>query len=71
MSLAPGPLCIVALIVAMGLTWIMVSILLGGPGSGFPRIQQLFISECGTLPCSVVEATSVASWACGQRLWVG
>uniref|UniRef100_A0A8C0TDV9 FAM3 metabolism regulating signaling molecule A n=2 Tax=Canis lupus familiaris TaxID=9615 RepID=A0A8C0TDV9_CANLF len=39
-----GPLRIVALIVAVGLTWIVVSILLGGPGSGFPRIQQLFIS---------------------------
>ncbi|XP_038307224.1 protein FAM3A isoform X1 [Canis lupus familiaris] len=34
-----GPLRIVALIVAVGLTWIVVSILLGGPGSGFPRIQ--------------------------------
>ncbi|CAD7682992.1 unnamed protein product [Nyctereutes procyonoides] len=39
------PLHIVALIVAMGLTWIIVSILLGGPGSGFPRIQQLFIKS--------------------------
>uniref|UniRef100_A0ABI7VU84 FAM3 metabolism regulating signaling molecule A n=5 Tax=Felidae TaxID=9681 RepID=A0ABI7VU84_FELCA len=39
-----GPLRIVALIVTVGLTWIVVSILLGGPGSGFPRIQQLFSS---------------------------
>uniref|UniRef100_A0A8C9DDD2 FAM3 metabolism regulating signaling molecule A n=1 Tax=Prolemur simus TaxID=1328070 RepID=A0A8C9DDD2_PROSS len=46
-----GPLRIVALVVTVGLTWIVVSILLGGPGSGFPRIQQLFTSECGTLPC--------------------
>ncbi|EPY75825.1 family 3, member A protein-like protein [Camelus ferus] len=37
-----GPLRIVALVIAVGLTWIVVSILLGGPGSGFPRIQQLF-----------------------------
>ncbi|XP_044619403.1 protein FAM3A isoform X2 [Equus asinus] len=39
-----GPLRIVALVVIVGLTWIIVSILLGGPGSGFPRIQQLFTS---------------------------
>ncbi|XP_047570837.1 protein FAM3A isoform X2 [Lutra lutra] len=39
-----GPLRIVALVVTVGLTWIVVSILLGGPGSGFPRIQQLFAS---------------------------
>ncbi|XP_030890396.1 protein FAM3A isoform X3 [Leptonychotes weddellii] len=42
--LPPGPLRIVALVVTVGLTWIVVSILLGGPGSGFPRIQQLFTS---------------------------
>nr|KAF6492036.1 FAM3 metabolism regulating signaling molecule A [Molossus molossus] len=39
-----GPLRIVALVVTVGLTWIVASILLGGPGSGFPRIQQLFTS---------------------------
>nr|XP_008510134.1 PREDICTED: protein FAM3A-like [Equus przewalskii] len=39
-----GPLRIVALVVIVGLTWIIVSIFLGGPGSGFPRIQQLFTS---------------------------
>ncbi|XP_006899978.1 PREDICTED: protein FAM3A [Elephantulus edwardii] len=39
-----GPLRIVALIITAGLTWIAVSILLGGPGRGFPRIQQLFAS---------------------------
>ncbi|KAF6389957.1 FAM3 metabolism regulating signaling molecule A [Rhinolophus ferrumequinum] len=39
-----GPFRIVALVVTVGLTWIVASILLGGPGSGFPRIQQLFIS---------------------------
>lgn len=39
-----GPLRIVALIVTVALTWIIVSIFLGGPGSGFSRIQQLFIS---------------------------
>ncbi|XP_054434155.1 protein FAM3A [Pteronotus mesoamericanus] len=39
-----GPLRIVVLVATVGLTWIVVSILLGGPGSGFPRIQQLFTS---------------------------
>lgn len=34
------------LVLSVGLTWILVSILFGGPGSGFPRIQQLFASEC-------------------------
>uniref|UniRef100_A0A8C9Q657 Uncharacterized protein n=1 Tax=Spermophilus dauricus TaxID=99837 RepID=A0A8C9Q657_SPEDA len=53
-----GPLRVVALVVTVGLTWIIVSILLGGPGSGFPRIQQLFNSECGTLPCFTAEPTS-------------
>uniref|UniRef100_A0A3Q2IEK8 Uncharacterized protein n=1 Tax=Equus caballus TaxID=9796 RepID=A0A3Q2IEK8_HORSE len=59
------PLCIVALVVIMGLTWIIVSILLGGPGSGFPCIQQLFTSECGTLPCPTTEVTRAVAWACG------
>ncbi|CAH6779904.1 Fam3a [Phodopus roborovskii] len=39
-----GPLRIVALIIMMGLTWILVTILLGGPGGGLPRIQQFFTS---------------------------
>ncbi|XP_036271616.1 protein FAM3A isoform X6 [Pipistrellus kuhlii] len=39
-----GPLRIVALVVTVALTWIIVSIFLGGPGTGFSRIQQLFIS---------------------------
>lgn len=39
-----GPLRIVALIIVMGLTWILVTILLGGPGVGLPRIQQFFTS---------------------------
>ncbi|CAO2621174.1 Protein FAM3A [Lemmus lemmus] len=39
-----GPLRIVALIITMGLTWILVTILLGGPGGGLPRIQQFFTS---------------------------
>lgn len=48
MSILPaGPLRIVALIIIMGLTWILVTILLGGPGVGLPRIQQFFTSECG------------------------
>lgn len=68
--LPPGPLRIVALVVTVGLTWIVVSILLGQPGAGFPRIQQLFTSECGILPCSAVEVTKAASRVCGRRLWV-
>uniref|UniRef100_A0A8C6FLT4 Uncharacterized protein n=1 Tax=Moschus moschiferus TaxID=68415 RepID=A0A8C6FLT4_MOSMO len=43
--LPPSPLHIVALVITVGVTWIVVSILLGGLGSGFPRIQQLFTSE--------------------------
>ncbi|KAF4026584.1 hypothetical protein G4228_018822 [Cervus hanglu yarkandensis] len=35
-----GPLRIVALVITVAITWIVVSILLGG--LGFPRIQQLF-----------------------------
>uniref|UniRef100_A0A8C9QCY3 Uncharacterized protein n=1 Tax=Spermophilus dauricus TaxID=99837 RepID=A0A8C9QCY3_SPEDA len=58
-----SPLRVVALVVTVGLTWIIVSILLGGPGSGFPRIQQLFNSECGTLPCFTAEVPRVASWS--------
>uniref|UniRef100_A0A452E7D8 FAM3 metabolism regulating signaling molecule A n=1 Tax=Capra hircus TaxID=9925 RepID=A0A452E7D8_CAPHI len=38
-----GPLRIVALVITVAVTWIVVSILLGG--LGFPRIQQLFASE--------------------------
>uniref|UniRef100_A0A8C6DM22 ILEI/PANDER domain-containing protein n=1 Tax=Moschus moschiferus TaxID=68415 RepID=A0A8C6DM22_MOSMO len=38
-----GPLRIVALVITMAVTWIIVSILLGG--LGFPRIQQLFTSQ--------------------------
>lgn len=69
--LPPGPLRIVALIVTVALTWIIVSIFLGGPGSGFSRIQQLFISECGTLPCLATEVPMVATWARGLRLRLG
>ena len=46
--LPPGPLHIVALVITVGVTWIVVSILLSG--LGFPWIQQLFASECGTFP---------------------
>ncbi|KAM9667518.1 protein FAM3A isoform 2-T3 [Dama dama] len=38
-----GPLRIVALVITVAVTWIVVSILLGG--LGFPRIQQLFTSQ--------------------------
>uniref|UniRef100_A0A8C3VFA0 Uncharacterized protein n=1 Tax=Catagonus wagneri TaxID=51154 RepID=A0A8C3VFA0_9CETA len=50
-----SPLRIVVLVISVGLTWIVVSILFGGPGSGFPRIQQLFASEAPSGPRS-------ASW---------
>ncbi|PNJ09554.1 FAM3A isoform 13 [Pongo abelii] len=53
-----GPLRIVALVVSVGLTWIVVSILLGGPGSGFPRIQQLFTSPESSVT-AVTENPSV------------
>uniref|UniRef100_A0A4X1TAH0 Uncharacterized protein n=1 Tax=Sus scrofa TaxID=9823 RepID=A0A4X1TAH0_PIG len=43
--LAKSPLRIVVLVLSVGLTWILVSILFGRPGSGFPRIQQLFASD--------------------------
>lgn len=69
--LPPGPLRIVALVVTVGVTWIALSILLGGPGSHFPRIQQLFTSECGALPHPTAEATGVATCTCGLRLRVG
>ncbi|XP_034505495.1 protein FAM3A isoform X2 [Ailuropoda melanoleuca] len=56
-----GPLRIVALVVTVGLTWIVVSILLGGPGSGFPRIQQLFTSP----ETSVTAEPRVRKYKCG------
>ncbi|XP_011716114.1 protein FAM3A isoform X2 [Macaca nemestrina] len=56
-----GPLRIVALVVSVGLTWILVSILLGGPGSGFPRIQQLFTSP----ESSVTAAPRARKYKCG------
>ncbi|PNJ09549.1 protein FAM3A isoform X5 [Chlorocebus sabaeus] len=56
-----GPLRIVALVVSVGLTWIVVSILLGGPGSGFPRIQQLFTSP----ESSVTAAPRARKYKCG------
>ncbi|KAI2601420.1 FAM3 metabolism regulating signaling molecule A [Homo sapiens] len=55
-----GPLRIVVLVVSVGVTWIVVSILLGGPGSGFPRIQQLFTSWSAVVQ-SRFTATST-SW---------
>ncbi|XP_063490666.1 protein FAM3A isoform X6 [Symphalangus syndactylus] len=56
-----GPLRIVALVVSVGLTWIVVSILLGGPGSGFPRIQQLFTSP----ESSVTAVPRARKYKCG------
>ncbi|XP_032613753.1 protein FAM3A isoform X3 [Hylobates moloch] len=56
-----GPLRIVAVVVSVGLTWIVVSILLGGPGSGFPRIQQLFTSP----ESSVTAVPRARKYKCG------
>uniref|UniRef100_F6Z506 FAM3 metabolism regulating signaling molecule A n=1 Tax=Callithrix jacchus TaxID=9483 RepID=F6Z506_CALJA len=56
-----SPLRIVALVVTVGLTWIIVSILLGGPGSGFPRIQQLFTSPGS----SVTAEPRARKYKCG------
>ncbi|KAI2601410.1 protein FAM3A isoform X12 [Gorilla gorilla gorilla] len=56
-----GPLRIVVLVVSVGVTWIVVSILLGGPGSGFPRIQQLFTSP----ESSVTAAPRARKYKCG------
>ncbi|XP_074248426.1 protein FAM3A isoform X2 [Saimiri boliviensis] len=56
-----GPLRIVALVVTVGLTWIVISILLGGPGTGFPRIQQLFTSPGS----SVTAEPRARKYKCG------
>uniref|UniRef100_A0A8C5VFS3 FAM3 metabolism regulating signaling molecule A n=1 Tax=Microcebus murinus TaxID=30608 RepID=A0A8C5VFS3_MICMU len=56
-----GPFRIVALVITVGLTWIIVSILLGGPGSGFPRIQQLFTSP----ESSVTAEPRARKYKCG------
>uniref|UniRef100_A0A8C2MEG0 FAM3 metabolism regulating signaling molecule A n=1 Tax=Cricetulus griseus TaxID=10029 RepID=A0A8C2MEG0_CRIGR len=50
-----GPLRIVALIITMGLSWILVTILLGGPGGGLPRIQQFFTSETRKYKCGLPQ----------------
>ncbi|XP_060038597.1 protein FAM3A isoform X1 [Erinaceus europaeus] len=39
-----GPLRIVVLLGTVGLTWVLLSILLGGPSPGFLHLQQLFAS---------------------------
>ncbi|XP_077617868.1 protein FAM3A [Crocuta crocuta] len=54
-----GPLRIVALVVIVGLTWIVVSILLGRPGAGFPRIQQLFTSPENSATAGKAPVTSL------------
>ncbi|KAF6090373.1 FAM3 metabolism regulating signaling molecule A [Phyllostomus discolor] len=54
-----GPLRIVVLVVTVGLTWIVVSILLGGPGNGFPRIQQLFTSPENSVTAGKAPVTSL------------
>ncbi|XP_052598620.1 protein FAM3A isoform X1 [Peromyscus californicus insignis] len=56
-----GPLRIVALIITMGLTWILVTILLGGPGGGLPRIQQFFTSPEN----SVTAEPKARKYKCG------
>uniref|UniRef100_A0A674ITW8 Uncharacterized protein n=1 Tax=Terrapene triunguis TaxID=2587831 RepID=A0A674ITW8_9SAUR len=45
-SLPPGPLRVVVIILTAGLTWILVSLLLGTQ-SGFSRLQQLLSSRAG------------------------
>ncbi|XP_041497013.1 protein FAM3A isoform X5 [Microtus oregoni] len=65
-----GPLRIVALIITMGLTWILVTILLGGPGGGLPRIQQFFTSPENSVTAGVsgelLEARAFDMWAGGK-----
>nr|XP_044996252.1 protein FAM3A isoform X1 [Jaculus jaculus] len=61
-----GPLRIVALIITVGLTWILVTILLGGPGGGFPRIHQLFASPEN----SVTAGSSTEPGAIFQLDWL-
>ncbi|XP_027623676.1 protein FAM3A [Tupaia chinensis] len=56
-----GALRIVALMVSVGLTWIVVSILLRGPGSGFSRIHRLFTSP----ESSVTAEPRTRKYKCG------
>ncbi|XP_064133885.1 protein FAM3A isoform X4 [Loxodonta africana] len=67
MSYGESPLRIVALIVTAGLTWILISLLLGGSGSGFPRLQQLFTSPENSVTAGVngelIEARAFDMWA--------
>ncbi|XP_059767804.1 protein FAM3A isoform X4 [Balaenoptera ricei] len=56
-----GPLRIVALVITVGLTWLVASILLGGPGGGFPRIQQLFAGP----ESSVTAEPRARKYKCG------
>ncbi|XP_028744389.1 protein FAM3A isoform X5 [Peromyscus maniculatus bairdii] len=70
-----GPLRIVALIITMGLTWILVTILLGGPGGGLPRIQQFFTSPENSVTAGVsgelLEARAFDMWAGEEYCLVG
>ncbi|MBZ3882308.1 Protein FAM3A, partial [Sciurus carolinensis] len=52
---------IVALVVTVGLTWMVVGILLGVPGSGFPRIQEFF-NHSGS---SVTAEPRTRKYTCG------
>ncbi|MBZ3880261.1 Protein FAM3A [Sciurus carolinensis] len=56
-----GPLHIVALVVTLGLTWMVVNILLGGSGSGFPCIQQFFNNS----ESSVTAEPRARKYKCG------
>ncbi|XP_010851293.1 PREDICTED: protein FAM3A-like [Bison bison bison] len=61
--LPPGPLHIVALVITVGVTWIVVSILLSG--LGFPRIQHLFTSECPGVTLVVPTEPRARKYKCG------
>ncbi|MBZ3880295.1 Protein FAM3A [Sciurus carolinensis] len=58
-----GRLLIVALVVTVCLTWMVVGILLGGPASEFPHIQQFFNnSESSVTAEQGPASTSVAAF---------
>uniref|UniRef100_A0A4W2FI99 Uncharacterized protein n=1 Tax=Bos indicus x Bos taurus TaxID=30522 RepID=A0A4W2FI99_BOBOX len=70
--LPPGPLHIVALVITVGVTWIVVSILLSG--LGFPRIQHLFTSDGVQLfatPWTVAYQAPLSLGFSRQEYWSG
>ena len=69
--LPPGPLHIVALVITVGVTWIVVSILLGGLGSGFPWVQQLLPVSVGLSLTLLGGLLAAGNRTCGLRLRTG